>query len=288
MWKNLSIKKIIIALLVINTLQFLAGLAIWLSIERTVFEEINVYIYLSMGLMIFSTLVTIRGLFYAYRYKHKYLEDSISNLEELNTKLHTQRHDYLNHFQVIYGLIELGEFEEAKQYIEPVFKDILKVSKALKTAQPAVNALLQAKIEAAEKNQIDLFLEVRSDLKCIPMEPWNLCIVMANIIDNSITALSEDKRMRENTEKTIHIIIGENMVEYTFEIYNNGPMIVEHELEEIFKQGFTSKNEHGHGMGLYIVSKILREVNGNIKVTSNRDKTSFIIHIPKKQSNPDS
>ena len=58
--------------------------------------------------------------------------------------------------------MELQEYDEAKKYLDPVFKDILKVSKALKTAQTAVNALLQAKMKVAEKNQIDLFLEVRS------------------------------------------------------------------------------------------------------------------------------
>jgi sensor histidine kinase regulating citrate/malate metabolism len=161
-----------------------------------------------------------------------------------------------------------------------VFKDIMKVSKALKTAQPAVNALLQAKMEAAEKKGIDLFLEIRSDLKEIPLEPWNLCKVLANIIDNSITALSEVEK-----DKSIHIEIGEDYQNYIFLIRNNGPEIPENLLGEIFKQGFTTKNEGEHGMGLYIVSKIVREAGGTIQVASNSDKTSFSITIPKSRYN---
>lgn len=235
------------------SLQFFIGLIIWIILGRTVLTNFNIYIYLAVGLMLFSSLITIIGLYLAITNKNVNMSESMKDLEELNTKLRAQRHDYLNHFQVIYGLMELEEYEEAKKYINPVFKDIMKVSKALKTAQPAVNALLQAKIEVAEKKDIDLFLEVRSDIKNIPLEPWDLCKALANIIDNSITALSEVDK-----DKSIHIEIGEDQYHYTFLIYNNGPEIPENQLNDIFKLGFTTKKEQDHGMGLYIVSKIVR------------------------------
>ena len=211
----MNIKKLVTTLLAINGLQFLVGVVIWIVVGRTKLSEVNIYIYLSVGLMMLSSLMTIIGLYFASRFKSDNLVESIQNLEELNTKLRGQRHDYLNHFQVIYGLMELEEYEEAKNYLDPLFKDILKVSKALKTAQPAVNALLQAKLEVAEKKDIDLFLEIRSDLKNIPMEAWNLCKVLANIIDNSITAVATVEK-----EKTIHIEIGEDQQAYSFLIDN--------------------------------------------------------------------
>jgi len=276
----LSIKKIVVTLLTINVLQFLVGVVIWIAVGSTVLSEVNIYIYLSVGLMLFSSLITIVGLYFASRYKNGNLVESIKNLEDLNTTLRAQRHDYLNHFQVIYGLMELDEYKEAMKYIEPVYKDILKVSKALKTSQPAVNALLQAKIEAAEKKNIDLFLEIRSDLKNIPLEPWNLCKVLANIIDNSITALSEVDR-----DKNILIEVCEDLYNYTFLISNNGPKIPENQLNEIFKQGFTTKKEQEHGMGLYIVSKIIRDAGGTIQVSSNMKQTRFSIELPKSKSN---
>jgi sensor histidine kinase regulating citrate/malate metabolism len=271
----MNIKKIVIALLTINVLQFLIGLIIWITARYT-FRDYNLYIYLVVGLLLFSNLITICGLYFAIRYKNDSMEDSIKNLEELNTKLRSQRHDYLNHFQVIYGLMELEEYDEAKKYIDPVFKDIMKVSKALKTSLPAVNALLQAKIEVAEKHGIDLFLEIRSDLKHIPIEPWNLCKVLANIIDNSITVLVD-----KQGDRKIRFDISEDQNSYIFFISNNGSKIPEHLLGEIFKQGFTTKNESGHGMGLYIVSKIVHETGGIIQVTSKDEITSFHIEIPK-------
>jgi len=273
----MNIKKIVATLLLINVLQFIIGLVVWTMMGGTIIHEISIYIYAFIGVLLLSSLITIIGLYFAFRYKNDNYSESLQNLEELNTKLRAQRHDYLNHFQVIYGLMELEEYEEAKKYIEPVFKDIMKVSKALKTAQPAINALFQAKIEAAEKKNIDFSLEIHSDLKNIPIEPWNLCKVLANIIDNSITALAEVEH-----EKSIRVEIGEDQQNYMFFIHNNGPEIPQKHLDDIFKKGFSTKNEEEHGMGLYIVSKIIREAGGTVQVDSSSDKTSFQIEIPKE------
>ncbi|MDF2486073.1 MAG: signal transduction histidine kinase regulating citrate/malate metabolism [Herbinix sp.] len=272
----MNFKKLVGALLLINLLQFFIGLIILLIQGRTIIDEVSIYMFLAIGLLLLSSLITIMGLYFAIRYKNDNMTETIQNLEELNTRLRSQRHDYLNHFQVIYGLMELGEYEEAKSYIDPVFKDIMKVSKALKTAQPAVNALLQAKTWAAEKKGIDLYLEIRSELKNLPLEAWNLCKVLANIIDNGITALEE-----EQDEKSIHLEIGEDQNNYTFLIYNNGPEIPSNHLDAIFKQGYSTKREEEHGMGLYIVSRIIKEAGGTIQVDSNADKTSFYIELPK-------
>lgn len=260
----------------INIIQFLIGIIIWITIGIYGGNINNIYAYISVLLILISSLITVTSLYNANRYRNNSMIETIKNLEDLNTILRTQRHDYLNHFQVIYGLMELQEYEEALKYLAPVFKDIMKVSKALKTAQPAVNALLQVKMETAENKNIDFYLDIRSDLRSIPMEPWDLCIVLSNIIDNSITCLAEVYK-----QKKINIEIKEDINYYSFQIMNNGPQIAQNQLADIFKQGFTTKKEQGHGMGLYIVSKIIKNVNGTINVLSNFEKTSFYIQIPK-------
>ena len=271
-------KKIVGALLLVNILQFAIGIIILLIFHDYIFHELNIYLYLVAGLMMLSNIITISGLYFASRFKDNSMEESIKNLEDLNTTLRAQRHDYLNHIQVIYGLLELKEYEEAKKYLDPVFKDIIKLSKALKTAQPAVNALLQAKFEVCEKNGIDMYLDVHSNLKYISVEPWNLCKVLANLIDNAITALAASDK-----SKRINIEIGENESNYIFSISNNGPMIPANLLADIFKPGFSTKKEDGHGMGLYIVSRIVKEAGGTINVSSDEKKTCFEVELPKRQ-----
>lgn len=269
-------KKIIKALLIISGMQFLVGISVLVMAGIKLIGEVNGIVFLSVGIMIVSSIVSILVLYFFYGNQNSNLEESMKNLEELNTKLRAQRHDYLNHLQVIYGLLELEEYEEAKKYIQPVFKDIMKVSKALKTKQPAVNALLQAKTEAAEREEIDFYMEIRSDLRNISMEPWDLCKILGNLIDNGMTALKE-----KEGEKQLHVEIWEDKTDYFLNIYNNGPEIPKENLELIFRQGFTTKKEEGHGMGLAIISRILKENDGSISVSSNESKTSFQVKIKK-------
>lgn len=234
-------------------------------------------VYIALAITVINSLITAGGYYFVFYNKKDYLRDVIKDLEALNSKLREQRHDYLNHLQVIYGLMELEEYEEARSYMEPVYKDILKVSKALKTSHPAINALLQAKMQVAEEHHIDMFLEIKSNLKDIPLEPWELCKVIANIIDNGIRALGE----KEDDDKRIYIDISENVEQYTIHIYNNGPQIPSYYLRDIFAEGFTTKSEEGHGMGLYITKSILEKVNGTIEAASRKDKTYFSIELPK-------
>ena len=204
------------------------------------------------------------------------LQESLKNLEQLNFELRAARHDYLNHLQVVYGLLELEEYEELKKYLTPVYKGSMKTGKALKTSKPALNALLKAKMEEAEGKEIDVYVEVKSDLQKLPVEDWQLCKVLSNLIDNAMTALSETTE-----ERKLEIDINEDREKYLFTVSNNGTAIPKEHLENIFKRGFSTKKESGHGMGLAIVSDIVKENRGNISVSSTEERTSFAVSFQK-------
>lgn len=273
---NINFKKLLRTSLGINLMQLLLIVLVIIYATQNVSADIYTLIFLSAGLTAFNSTLTAVGYYFILYKKENSMIETIGNLEGLNSKLREQRHDYLNHLQVIYGLMELDEFEEAKKYIEPVYKDIMKVSKALRTAHPAINALLQAKLQTAEKEEINMFLEVKTDLKKINIEPWELCKVVSNIIDNGMKALGE-----KSGERNLYIDIRDELDEYLISIYNNGPLIPDEQLADIFKEGFTTKKEEGHGMGLFIVRGILEKAGGNVQVRSKEGKTCFDVYIPK-------
>ena len=212
------------------------------------------------------------------RLRHQYdaLVSSYRDLERLNSDLRAQRHDYLNHLQVVYGLMELEEYDELKTYLAPIYKGMMKTGKALKTKNPAVNALLRAKMEEAESKGIDFYVEVTSDLSGLKAEPWELCKVLANLMDNAITALEAIP-----SEKKLRVDIGEDRDSYRFSVANNGPAIPEELQESIFREGFTTKKESGHGMGLSIVTQVLKTYKGTISLSSTEEETVFRIRVPK-------
>lgn len=204
------------------------------------------------------------------------LEESFMDLRQLNFELRSVRHDYLNHLQVVYGLLELEEYDELKSYLKPVYKEMMKTGKALKTSKPALNALLMAKMKEAETQGIDVYVEVKSDLKHLSPEVWQLCKVLSNLLDNAMAALKD-----VTGEKKIEVDINETKEDYVFLISDNGPGIPEQLQEAIFKRGFTTKKESGHGMGLAIVSEILKENNGRIQVNSVEGRTTFTVMFRK-------
>ena len=185
----MTIRKLAGMLFIINGLQFLLGAGILLGLHINVFTGNEYLLDAAMIIVLLSSLLTILGLLSVTRYQNETYQENITNLENLNRKLREQRHDYLNQIQIVYGLLELEEYEEARAYMRPVFKDLMKVNKALKTSEPAVNALLQAKMETAEKQGIDFYLEITTQMKSLSIEAWELCKILANLIDNAVTAV---------------------------------------------------------------------------------------------------
>lgn len=241
---------------------------------------------MTISLIFCFTVVVILALcivllWWSYRrLKESYDNLAVShfNLERLNSELRSQRHDYLNHLQVVYGMMELEEYGELQRYLQPVYKGMLKTGKALKTSKPAINALLKAKMDEAEGKGIDFYIEVKSDLKELCVEDWELCKVLFNLLDNAMTALAG-----KEGEKKILMDISEDKEFYRFSVINNGPEIPKHMQSEIFKQGITSKKGEGHGMGLFIVMNVLKSYGGEMKLLSEEGETEFSFVFPKKK-----
>lgn len=242
-------------------------------------EDKSIYLLL---LIIFTIILMVCLVILVRSYKkltesNRLLQEGLENLGRLNDKLRMDRHDYLNHLQIIYGLMELGEYDEMNSYLKKVYKELLKTGKAIKTSKPAINALLAAKLAECDSKGIELLIEVKSDLKDIRIEDWELCKVLSNLVDNAVRALDES----DKEEKIISINITETKEKYIFDVEDNGPMIPEELRNQIFKKGVTTKKTEGHGMGLAIVSKIVNENNGEVKMESNTEKTLFSVEFKK-------
>ncbi|WP_026886347.1 sensor histidine kinase [Clostridium beijerinckii] len=275
-----NISKIILVSIFLNLIQIIfITLFIYYKSQNPHMIEGNFIIYVvAVSIGINSIITGI--IFYNFLFKKgsNNLIDTIRYLEEFNRTLRSQRHDYLNHIQVIYSLMELEEFREARNYIEPVYKDIVRVSKALKTSKPAVNALLQAKLQMAEKNDIEMELEIKSTLMNLNMEPWDFCRIIGNIIDNAIFALKQ-----KPSNRYILVELSEDLKNIRMNISNNGDCIPNEIIGTIFKEGFSTKSGKGDGMGLAIVKELVESFSGTVEVTSNDKRTSFEVVLPKKE-----
>ena len=177
------------------------------------------------------------------------IEAAYKQMEELNRTLRAQRHDFMNHIQVVYSLIEMDEPQEACDYMDRVYGDIQRVNRALKTDSVAINALLQAKLADCERRGIQMELDIRASWKNLSMPAWEMCRVLGNLIDNAIDAMHETKA------PLLVVSLFEDLKACRFEVKNNGPVIPAQTAAHIFTPGFTTKRT-GQGMGLFIVQRL--------------------------------
>ena len=283
--KPVSVRKATNYAIVINGLQIALILVMLLAI--IIVPEISASYHLLLTLTVVASLVIVWGAVVDIRealHTRKLLnqlddmDSTIDAMSQFNNTLRAQRHDFLNHLQVVYSLIEMAEYQEANEYIEQVYGRITAVSRVVKTANPADNALLMVKTAACEKAGVPVEVSITSKWETLEnaMPDWEMCKVLSNLIDNAIDAMERVPK----GQRRLMIALGENVKQYTFRVENTGEMIPETIRERIFIPGFTTKGD-GHGMGLHIVRRTLQERGGDIHVESDDKHTVFSGFVPK-------
>ncbi|MGB5818887.1 MAG: ATP-binding protein [Saonia sp.] len=97
--------------------------------------------------------------------------------------------------------------------------------------------------------------------------------VWTNLIDNAIDAMDQNGKLHIKSYKDGNFI--------KTEIIDSGEGIPEENLSTIFDPFFTTKAiGEGTGMGLEVVQRIINQHNGEIKVTSKKGETNFMVCLP--------
>ena len=284
--RPVSVRKATNYAIVINALQI--GIILVMLLGIILVPEISTSYRLLLTLTVVASLVIVWGAVVDIRealHTRKLLTqlDDMDNtndaMSQFNNTLRAQRHDFLNHLQVVYSLIEMEEYQEANEYIEQVYGRITSVSRTMKTAIPAVNALMLVKAAACEKAGVQVEMNITSTWETLEaaIPDWEMCKVLSNLIDNAIDAMEN----MPPEKRRLSISLAENVKQYTFRVENTGEPIPEDIRERIFIPGFTTKGD-GHGMGLHIVRRTLKEWSGDIAVESSPERTVFSGYVPKQ------
>ena len=127
----------------------------------------------------------------------KRLEDQMKDqsiyLEEAkkrNEKYRRFQHDIDNHFLVLSGLIHKKKYEEAEIYFDHLHKASDHLLIGIETGNPVIDILLNEKINYARSNGIEVKYDILFLSNC-PVEDLDLCVILANAMDNAITACME-------------------------------------------------------------------------------------------------
>lgn len=205
----------------------------------------------------------------------------ISEMQNLNLQMRSQRHDFYNHITSLYGFIRAERYENAKTYMESLYQDIRNVKEFLELDPPALGALLSLKREKADKLGVDFSWEIDLENKVLPLSTQELTQVLGNLLDNSVEAAQRAE------SKTVKLHMENNSFGFIISVANTSGSIPKEVLDNLFQPGISTKDNGEHsGLGLYIVKQIVDRHKGEIDIGEPEGFPGLEIHvfIPQKSA----
>ena len=201
------------------------------------------------------------------------VEGQIEYYEKINKiygEFRSFRHDYKNHVLCLRGLIAANKKEEALEYMETM-QDMSSLGKnKYNTGNVIIDSLLDDKSEKAEK--VHTKLEFNGVVPTSGISNADLCIIMANAIDNAIEACSKDESEKE---KTIRAEADFKQGYFFFRAVN--PMFEEVKFKGENKVITSKKDKEHHGFGVANIVRTAEKYDGNAEISTNDGE--FMIYV---------
>ncbi|MDP5272558.1 sensor histidine kinase [Chengkuizengella axinellae] len=205
----------------------------------------------------------------------------IEDVNKMFTSIRGQRHDFLNHVQVISGLVKLKKYEELSKYTNDLTGEISEVNDILEIGHPALAALIQSKTVISLEKKIHFQYNFNNLHKLsLGVTSIDIIKIIGNLIDNAMQEVEQLPQM--NRRVFVSGVIDDDNLVITCK--NPCKNIEDIKIKNIFEPGFSTKNENNHlGIGLSIIKQRVDYYKGSIDVVCNNNhEIEFKIALPIK------
>jgi sensor histidine kinase regulating citrate/malate metabolism len=161
-------------------------------------------------------------------------------------------------------------------YLESSMDELNSSYSKINTGNLVIDSFVSNYLLFAEDNNIDFQPDLQIDATIIPINDYDLSIVIGNLLDNAINACNE---ISDNNRKYIRLYIRTDLESDQFVIH-----IINSKTQ---KTAPTNDNRIIHGYGLINIQEHIEKLFGimNSKETENEFETTVIIPLtPPKQS----
>lgn len=186
----------------------------------------------------------------------------------------SQRHDFNFHLTALYGLIQKGEYEACKAYIEDMTKSATMINDLLPLHHPAVSAMLSTFKSLAQEQHITIEFLLMDDLRNMPCTVYEMNKILGNLIQNSL----DEVRELDKDKRIVTVEISSNRNHIIIKVSNYTSLSGE-SVHDFFAIGYSTKVYH-EGLGLPMAKKIIEKYNGVIYPETFEGMITFNVHIP--------
>ena len=240
-------------------------------------ESILAYLVIIVLILIINVVIIHNGLQnQATQEKMKIYDTYLPVIEAIVEDIRLKQHDYHNQLQALSSIKENGLTSKTLERYEKELKTDTIWSKLIKMDNKILMAFLYSKYREAEKENITLSLDIRNYLIKSSFTDYELVDIFGIIIDNAFEAVNDSQNKGVNL--AIDYKDGFNIIEAS----NPSDFISSDDIRRFFEYQYSSKEEEGHGIGLYKLQKMLKKNNGNIIVyyDTTISQIVFKIEIP--------
>ena len=170
--------------------------------------------------------------------------------------LRTLRHDMNNHMSVLQGLLSLGEYQDAKEYLSTITEELSVANSFVFTENKVLSIILNNKLSKAQQFGITLDIELLTS--STPFSDNDLCAVLGNVLENAIEASSnhDNPYIFFSMKKTNqHLLIQCDNTYSIIPIFEDGNLLT------------TKSNKAYHGIGTKTITSIVEKYHGSTNFT---------------------
>lgn len=238
-------------------------------------KHINTYILLIILLVIMNVVNYIQ-----IEWSARFLHDR-QQIKEMQLQFNFQRqkydqlsesyrsgrrflHDTKKHFFVMQKYLQEKQYDKLEEYIKKSFGDLENHYAKYNTGNLVIDSFMTSFDHMSEQKGIQFEAILHADVNRIPVEDYDLCVILGNLLDNALAACekapSKDRFIRillETTKKDLFVIEEENTM-------NSDTMNTK------------SENDLEHGYGLLNIRQTVDKYHGMMGYTTGETFNMFI------------
>ena len=211
------------------------------------------------------------------------MANQLTGFKNYATALRAQTHEFMNKMHVIMGLIDMKAYDELKNYTQEIAynrqSEVSYIVTRLKDI--TLSGFILGKISRSRELDIDFSLTDESELHGDLDVPsvHDLVLIVGNLIENAFDALKNF-----DGERIVNLSILDFDKEIVIVVEDSGPGMSEETIKKIYRRGFSTKGDSGHGFGLFLAKQSVDSLNGTISVESSLGEgTVFTVRLPVKK-----
>lgn len=253
----------------------------------TMYSEKNLHYYLAViGLIVLNILVvyildTIMARFqlmhqnaqlqHQMDYQEANYEKTVHSFKKIKSIIHDTNQQLL----FIDECMKQGKTAEASEHIRVTLNKVEDAYDRINTGNLAIDALLTNALNIGQANGIKMITELRLFDRELPIERYDLCVVLGNLLDNAIEA-SKKIKLADDRQMVVNIRSSESAL--FIRIRNH----VEREVNDLQSK---KANPEFHGFGLTNIKRICEKYGGHMTIETKANLFENMVVLPFPDTN---